>query len=383
MTMSRQAGSFANILIIAAYCNPWNSKWFSPGRHRKLVQVEALLISLGFIIKRFSIAPEKSNCESSYWVSLCNFNWPPLRLGQLLCNAYFASGKDQRGDSYQWLWLYNTRLAEAIVALAFLLKNPRLKLFLQLEDLPAARHANSGFRGWLDNISTLLLTRHAACVSAVSQPVAEAFSKLTSYSLDRIILLPPLLDEGYQLKIASRHTPFSNSHYTALYAGGYGPDKGVDDLLVAFRQLSQNNIRLMLLGPVPSSLRDQLRNQAAIEIIGMVSDERLFSAYAEADIVINPHRPILNSSFIFPFKLIEIMASGALPITTAMPGLESFDLPSECIFEGSHQLALKLNDASGIWARHRIQIELVAKEVRKCYSMVNAKRVLEQNLGDS
>jgi glycosyltransferase involved in cell wall biosynthesis len=383
MTMFQQTHSSGDILIIAAYCNPCNPNWFSPGRQRKLVQVEALLISLGFIIHRYSIAPEQSNRDNFHWVSLCNFSWPPLRFVQLVCNAFFVSGKDQPAEVHQWLWLYNTRLAEAMVALVFLLKNHRLKLFLQLEDLPAARHANAGFRGWLDNITTLMLTRRAACVSAVSQPVAEAFSKLTSYSLDRIVLLPPLLDEAYQRKIASRHTPFGNPHYTALYAGGYGPDKGVDDLLSAFKQLSKNNIRLMLLGPVPKSLRDQLKNQAAIDIIGMVSDERLFSAYADADIVINPHRPILNSAFIFPFKLIEIMASGALPLTTAMPGLDSYNLPPECFFEGSHQLALRLDEASGIWERHRSQIEHLAMEIRERYSMGHAKSVLDQHLGDN
>jgi hypothetical protein len=63
--------------------------------------------------------------------------------------------------------------------------------------------------------------------------------------------------------------------------------------------------------------------------------------------------------------------------------LESFELPSECIFEGCYQLALKLDDASGIWERHRIQIEHLAKEVNQSYSIIHATSLLDHHLGDN
>jgi hypothetical protein len=69
------------------------------------------------------------------------------------------------------------------------------------------------------------------------------------------------------------------------------------------------------------------------------------------------------------------------PLITLMHGLASFELPPECIFEGSCQLALKLDDASGIWERHRIQIEHLAKEVKQSYSINHATSLLDHHLG--
>ena len=371
----------ADILIIAPYCGSSSDKWFSPGRQRKLFQVESLFVSLGYSFQRFSISPDQPKTGQFDWESLCSSSWPPVRFVQLFFNAFWAGGTQVLSDEPQWIWIYNTRLAEAMVALALLIRKPKVKIFLQLEDLPAARLANAGVRGRLDSFSSKMLSRRADCVSAVSLPVALAFSQLTSFSADRIVLLPPLLDDNYRLKVACRQPPFGDSCTTIVYAGGYGAEKGIDDLLAAFSHLPVPGFRLLLLGPIPYSLRVQLSGQSGIEILGMVPIERLFLAYAEADILVNPHRPILNSSYVFPFKLIEIMASGALPLSTAMPGLESFGLPSDCIFFGCRQLSEKLVNASRIWRLNRQRLERLAQQLRESHSMAHARDVLYHRLG--
>jgi len=368
------------VFIVAAYCSSHNSKWFSPGRQRKLDQVKSLLTSMGANCFELSIAPFNPEQRNIQAVSLCRDSWPPIRLIQLFFNALLLGRKIKSTDEHQWIWLYNTRMAEALVALALLLRKPSLKLFLQLEDLPAARQANAGLRGWLDGISTVLLSKRANGVSAVSPSVAEAFHHLTGFPSERIVLLPPLLDEAYQQKLAQRSSPFQNSYHTIVYAGGYTSEKGVDELLTAFQLIDPNHYRLLLLGPIPNQLRAQLVGIHGIEVLGMVSNEKLFSAYSEADIVVNPHQVILNSDYIFPFKLVEILASGALPLTTAMPGLDVYNLPRECLFSDSQELAKKLITAPSIWRNHRVQIDKMTKHTRKFHSIELSQKLLKNYL---
>jgi len=370
----------ANVIIVAAYCSPKNIKWFSPGRQRKLAQVEALLTSIGLNCLKLSIAPNKSQQGSIQAVSLCNHSLPLIRFIQLFIRSLRIGKKIKSKEKTQWLWLYNTRMAEALVALALIIRKPSLKLFLQLEDLPAARRANAGIRGKIDGITSLLLSRRANEVSAVSTPVAEAFHRQTGFPLERIVMLPPLLDEAYQQQLAHRTSPFQNSYITIVYAGGYTYEKGVDELLSAFRMIESHQHRLLLLGPVPETLRAQLIDNQGVEVLGMVSNEKLFSVYAKADVVVNPHRTILNSDYIFPFKLIEILASGALPLTTAMPGLDLYDLPKECLFSGSQELADKLVSSYSIWTRNLHQLERLTTQVRQLHSMKHAQNALRERL---
>ena len=330
---------------------------------------------------RLSIAPGSPTPEAPPYLPLCFHSRPFIRLAEIFLRSFWLGGKLSSEEQPQWLWLYNTRFAEGLVAFALILRMPKLKLVLQLEDMPAARLANSGLRGWLDGISTFLLSRHAHSVFAVSIPVAQAFNRITRFPLGHISLLPPLLDDSYQDQLAKRTSPFSNSIYTIVYAGGYSSEKGVDDLICAFRQLRPKLYRLLLLGPIPDKLKASLTGIQDITILGMVPDRILFSSYVNADVIVNPHRPILNSGHIFPFKLIEIMASGSLPLSTAMPGLDSYGLPGECLFSGSTELAAKLSDAPAIWARNRSQLKDLATRVRQRHSVEKAKDSLRQLFG--
>lgn len=369
-----------DIYLVAAYCNPQNRIWFSPGRHRKLGQVEVLLDSLCITYKRLSIAPESDKQSKPQWHALCSSSWIPLRFVQLLVSTFILCRQNTSVEHPKWLWLYNTRFAEAVVAGVLLLFRPHLKLMLQLEDLPDARSDNAGFSGWLDVISSRLLSRRAQSVVAVSGTVAEAFHRLTDFQLDRINSLPPLLDDDYQHIISNRNDPFQNQLITVMYAGGYGSDKGVEDLLSVFKMLDPASFRLLLLGPIPESLRFRLSEAVNIILVGMVSCADLFAAYAQADVIVNPHRPIKNSSYIFPFKLVEILASGALPLTTNMPGLDMYSLPSDCLFYTQEELFSRLRDSPLIWRRNQLQLKALAKNVKYLHSMQNATYELMQEL---
>jgi glycosyltransferase involved in cell wall biosynthesis len=356
-----------HIYYVSAFVEPVQSLWFSPGRKRKIDQVCSMLSALGYTVTGLNIAPQQPSAQPSIQ-GLCRSGFVPLRFFQLACSSFcfFSTTRPRRQAAI--LWLYNTRAAESLVAIIALLLRPRLRLVLQLEDLPSARSENHGLAGQFDRVMTGFLSRRADLMLAVSPSVAAAFEKLNPHHRGPIRLLPPALDPLLKQTLIHRVEPFTNITTEILYAGGYGPDKGVFDLIEAFIRLPPYGFSLRLVGPAPQSLIRQYSDYPAISFMGIVPSSTLFDLYAHADVVVNPHRPILNAAYVFPYKLVEIVASGALPLTTPVPGSDSFLLPPDCFFQGVQVLSDKLLRSSDIWTNNQSSIVKAANICRSGYS---------------
>ena len=326
-----------------------------------------MLSSLGYTVLGLNIAPQHSSTRPNIQ-GLCGSGFVPLRFLQLAWSSFWFFFTATPPQTAAILWLYNTRAAESLVAIMALALRPRLGLVLQLEDLPSARAENHGLAGRVDALTTAFLSRRADHIFAVSSTVAVAFHKLYPRHRSLITLLPPALDPLLEQALAQRSEPFIGCILEILYAGGYQPDKGVADLIDAFIRLPAHGFRLRLVGSAPQALIQQFKDHPAIVFTGMIPKNTLFALYAAADVVVNPHRPILHGDHVFPFKLVEIVASGALPLTTAVPGSDSFDLPSACFFQGVDELATKLMEAPRIWASHRLRLQHAAVACRARYS---------------
>lgn len=368
------------VFFITAYSTFNQQRWYSLGRQRKVEQVWAMLSALGFQVTGLNIAPHHLDSTNPSVVSLCHTTYVPLRFFQLA----FASARfflfSTESDPSSIIWLYNTRAAESIVAIIGSFFRPRLRLVLQLEDLPSARQENHGLRGFVDLFTTRCLARRANHFFAVSPNVAESFCRLIGSKSHSIEVLPPALDPQYINLLHSRPEPFARNNILVLYAGSFGYDKGVTDLIQAFVNLTDPNVRLRLVGSAPKNLIEEYKSNPGVEFAGIVDSERLFEIYRDADIVVNPHRRILNPAHVFPFKLIEIVASGALPLSTSVPGAEIFDLPPECFFDTVHDLTQKLVNAREIWRTHKIHLKSVSAACRYRFSREFIQHQLSQSL---
>lgn len=344
------------IFFVAPFASKASQEWFSVGRFRKINQVCSMLTSLGFDIQKLNIVPFYAADTSTSLVSLCRSKTPVKRFAELLFFAlsFFLAQESHSTDSY--IWVYNTRAAESLVACLGILLHPRYRLVLELEDLPSARMENHGIRGFADLIMTRFLANRADFVFTVSDPVSKAFTRITGVSSFKIHALPPSLSDSFVNKACSRKQPFSSAVISILYAGSYAESKGVDDLINAALSLDETYFHLHLVGPIPASLRNKYANSRLLTCHGLISTESLFDMYCSADIVVNPHRVVLNPDYIFPFKLIETIASGALPLTTPVPGYESFNLPDVCLFRSVNDLLYKLVNSKLIWATNRHEI---------------------------
>ena len=354
------------LFILSPFCSDASSTWMSPGRSRKLHQLSDLVVNCNFSPLLYNTCPIKYlPLDSSLRViQCCRYNFWLLRFVELFFNGCIASYSLRNANVLRFV-IYNSRLAEFIFFFPILMVNRRkIKLCIQFEDLPSARLSKSGIRGRLDKFVTQFLLDRANCATAVSETVKHTLLKQYRFHSSRVIIFPPLVDPAYLNLISKRKPPFSNSSIAIMYAGGYGPEKGVQTLIDAFINLNSSNFTLHLYGPVPEELRKMYSSVKNMFIHGQVALNDLYFAYSQADIVVNPHQVIKNASHIFPFKIIEILASGCLPLLTRMPGLELFDVPAVCFFNDSTSLTDKLLKSSALFQAN-------SSSLRKTFDIVN------------
>jgi glycosyltransferase involved in cell wall biosynthesis len=367
-------------LLVAPYCFNSYSPWYSPGRSQKILQVETLLASLSFALFRINTAPDLCPPSQIAHLQLSQSTFPPLRLYQSTFSILFFLFRQPFRRTRPILWIYNTRFSEALIAFVFLLFFPFIPVYLQVEDLPFARSQNSGVRGLLDLLCLYLLSRRANHIFVVSPVVGDTLQSMSRIRPCQYSVLPPLLSPDFLLAVDQRSQPFSRLTTTILYAGGYGFEKGVDNLVMAFLTLPSDNFLLQLVGAVPDSLVSCLSSDKRIHILGPVDNTQLYSLYSQADVLVNPHHVINRASSIFPFKLIEYVASGALPLTTPMPGVDMLGLPKDCLFETVEDLSLKLYMSRSLWIQHKHTISACSANIRYSHSYLAAQPSLAAQL---
>ena len=79
---------------------------------------------------------------------------------------------------------------------------------------------------------------------------------------------------------------------------------------------------------------------------------------------LNHNTVISSDALIFPFKTIEILLSGSLPLLTPMPGLKQFKIPSDCFFDDSVSLYHKLLNSKQLYIQNKDSIKKLASHLR-------------------
>ena len=355
------------ILVIAPLCEQKSSKWFSTGRHRKLSQLFDSFAGLNYKYILFSTAPSRSvTYLGQSYVRCCSSDNLYLRYIQLFFSGFYFGLKFLfMGSKNINLWLYNSRFPEFIFSLPIKLLNYRnTNIFVQFEDLPFARKQNFGIRGLLDFFSTSLLSLIFSCCSAASKTMQQTLVNRYRINSRLIIVFPPLADKLYLSAISDRNEPLFSSVVNVMYAGGYSEEKGIHTLLDAFCRLPSDQFLLNLYGPIPQPLSQSLSEVPNIVIHGLVDELCLFQSYANSDVIVNPHKVISSEALIFPFKTIESLLSGSLPLLTPMPGLKQFKIPSDCFFDDATDLFHKLLNSRQLYFRNKYSIKELTIRLR-------------------
>ncbi|WP_222267532.1 glycosyltransferase [Modestobacter marinus] len=118
-------------------------------------------------------------------------------------------------------------------------------------------------------------------------------------------------------RVTSVHQPLK-----LLFVGQLRPYKGVHVLLEAMADLPPVSLTIIGDGPLLPEVREQVARDGLdrVEIRGRVSEQDLWQAYSEHDVVVLPS---LTRAEAFGLVLLEGMAAGCVPIASDLPGVRS------------------------------------------------------------
>jgi glycosyltransferase involved in cell wall biosynthesis len=280
------------------------------------------------------------------------------KLGNILAAEWFARFF-KRGVGL--LWVYNSYAFEARFALA-LRKRHLFPFVLELEDLPRARARGLNPKPLVDQLYFQSLVSQAALVTCVNESIDE----LVRPRARETIVFPGLISRDL-LDRHSDHVPFASAPYTLGYFGGLSDEKGAD-LVLALAARLPNHWRFVITGsgPLEEDLRRiSDRSAGQISFRSKVDSRHLGELMRSCDALLNPHRDLAEfGRGIFPFKVLEALASQRLLITTPLVPC-SIDLGGVCLeAEPSVEDLLKaLHEAPKAYAASRRRIEETARRV--------------------
>lgn len=218
------------------------------------------------------------------------------------------------------IWLYNGYAFESLFAIA-IRRQVNCPIILEFEDWHFARRRGLNPKPYLDYLAWRKVMPKVNYVFAVN---AELARRVSSFGVP-VYLFPGIVPVSLA-KVSMRRRPFSGdtSTTTVGYFGELSTEKGIDVMLKLAEQLPAN-VRLLIsgAGPLESALTDtSQRLPQVLSFQGQVSASRLYELIGQCDVILNLHKPISKMhNGVFPFKVIEAVASGRLLISTALPDL--------------------------------------------------------------
>ena len=300
-------------LYFGRYSSNPSSPWFSLGSNKKVKQTLSIASKYFTNFYFINYTPKENNKIISNEIYICS-SLNPIIFNLQILTSLFKLKKNLKLDKVNLnLIIYNADFKSFLFYFSSRIFGLKSKLILQIEDLPNARKSNIGLKGFINKLTFIILLKEAFFVYFASKGMEE-ITQLNYQFGKKSSIYPPSLTNTY-LKICSkRRQPFLNKFTKIVYAGSFHDDKGIYELIDAFIQSEIKNGLLQLYGPINKKIRNIVSKNNSIKLMGVVPIEELYMAYSNCDILVNPHKKVINNSYIFPCKNIEILASGAFPL---------------------------------------------------------------------
>lgn len=299
----------------------------------------------------------------------------PFRVRRALERAH-------RGWRPEVIWIYNTYYFEVFAALSVVAAYEKPRIVLEWEDSALERGRGLNPKPYMDHIAWLLLRRRVNAAVAVNQRLCSTIRELGCPAE----VFAGFVDDSILLRADAR-TPFSAQHKVATvgYFGGLNREKGAAIVLEAISRLADvANFIVCGSGQLWGEFEELSRRCRNLVLLRGLEKDALASAIAQCDVLLNPHRPIdAGSGGIFPFKVVEALASRRLLITTDLPDLPGVDLRSAAHFVPSTaaDFIAAIADSRQIYFRNRAAIDDVAGRVRDRYGFAGATGIVQRALG--
>ena len=256
---------------------------------------------------------------------------PPMssssKLGKLknifFANQVFAS-IEQLG-SPKCIWFYNGYAFEMRLAL-LAWKKFHVPMILEFEDWHFSRSRRLNPKPYID----YFFWRRAAPLMDVVFAVNAFLGKKMDGFVSEVELLPGLVPRVLTL-IAKESLPFAaqSGQISIGFFSGLSVEKGADIILKLVTMLPAGYvIHVTGSGLLEAEFKTYAKEYPTrLFYYGRVTDLKLYQLIRQCDVMLNPHSSIENmNNGIFPFKVIEAVASGRLLISTDVPALGLADV---------------------------------------------------------
>jgi glycosyltransferase involved in cell wall biosynthesis len=275
------------------------------------------------------------------------------------------------------VWAYNSYSFEARAALA-LKRWTGARIVLELEDLPLARGRGLNPKPWLDQYFFPKLLAAADLVTFVNAVTLKRFASKSR----RALLLPSLLQQA--LVEAPPRRRFAQRRHRLGYFGGLTREKGAGLLLELVPRLAPDwQLVITGVGDLSTAFQSlQAQYPERLEFHGMVSHDTVLALMQDCDAIVNPHTSIAQmKDGVFPFKVCEALASGALLVSTPLPSID-IDLSRAVLgFDGTVDgLLAALSGAAAHHERHAAEMALARQAVCDNFSEASMRRRLRVEL---
>lgn len=328
------------ILFCAPFPVPVESDAYSSGSDRKISLTIRILLELGHevVLLNSSCTAATASWRRSSWTTtqvdqytLAVYNpvkfFRQRRISKAI-QALFAPAIGNRFLSEKEIdlvWIYNSYIFEARLALSSFKRNS-IKIVFQIEDLPLARKRSLfNIKPRLDAYYFHDLCNLAAKILIVNSTIAE--STIFHQNKHKVVLFPPIIDPKIS-NHSSSTKKFRNGSIKIGYFGELNEEKGVRQLLRVMQKLPANyELHLFGKGELEDEINIFMKRNHKVIYHGFMKGHPLIEKLHEMDVLLNPHSDISKmQNGVFPFKILEYIATGGYVITTPLPKLDGVDL---------------------------------------------------------
>ena len=218
------------------------------------------------------------------------------------------------------IWIYNPYALESMLARA-LHRRYGKGVVLEFEDWMLARRTMHP-KSTLDWMAwRYVLPKPLLCL-AVNKALQ---SREAERSGCRTMLCPGVVSRKLTIACAQR-APFSDPTRGKIVVGYFGSlnaEKGAGKVLALAEYADPTlEIHVCGTGPLSGAFEAAARRSSTLSFHGVLPDDQLFERIAACDVLLNLHSPIEKmSGGVFPFKVIEYVASGRLVLSTSLPDI--------------------------------------------------------------
>lgn len=332
------------ILVVAPYSPPNREGYAHLGASRKLETIISILSKLDESIMLINTA-HNDTTPATIKVDTVNIGGvdlievtPPIyskrTIGKLknLFDIEPVINVIKKHGSPQFIWFYNGYAFEMLLA-AKAQKVFEVPMILEFEDWHFSRGRGLNPKPYIDYILWRLAVRFMAGAFVVNEQLANKLRGIVNH----VELLPGIVPKVLA-DIAKESPPFSDSSGSINigFFGGLSVEKGADIVLKLATTLPAGYVlHVTGTGALAADFEACAKEHPErLHFYGRVNDSKLYNIISQCDVMLNPHSSIVNmNNGVFPFKVIEAVASGRMLISTAVPtnGLEDVLLGVEFV----------------------------------------------------